>query len=102
MAWQSRSPGKHYYYRSIREHGRARSIYVGTGPAAEAAIAEVERRRAERSRWNQQRKHLIMQIAVGQQLTTSSSLVAYASLLLAGYRQHAHGDWRPKYVRQQH
>jgi hypothetical protein len=98
MAWQSRPAGK-FYYRSIRVNGKVRSVYIGTGAKAEAVFAEVERRRVERCTQQQHRDHLQTQSTDPQQLNLSSSLLTDASFLIAGYWQHANGDWRKKHDR---
>jgi hypothetical protein len=93
MAWQSRPAGK-FYYRSIRVNGKVRSVYVGTGAEAEAAFAEVERRRVERCTQQRHRDHLQTRTTTPEQINFSGSLLADASFLIAGYWQHAHGAWR--------
>src|SRR5450756_1795900 len=99
MVWKRRGH-RLYLYRMVREHGKIRSVYVGTGPAAEAIYAEAERQRAQReadrSLLHQRLQHLKTQTTSPQQLNTSSSLLTDAAFLLAGYWQHAHGDWRQK------
>jgi hypothetical protein len=99
MAWQTRPAGK-FYYRSIRVNGKVRTVYVGTGAAAEAAVAEVERRRAERCTRQQHCDQLKTHTTSPDHLNSSSSLLTDASFLVAGYWQHANGDWRQKRDRQ--
>src|SRR2546429_145616 len=52
--WDPRGAG--YYYRHVRVGGRPRRVYLGTGPAAERAAAEDDRRRAERLAQRQARE----------------------------------------------
>ena len=99
MAWKRRG-NRLYYYRIVRERGKVRAIYVGTGPEAEALHAEAERQRIERCTQQRHREALTTHTASPQQLNTSSSLLTDAAFLLAGFWQHAHGDWRQKHDRQ--
>jgi hypothetical protein len=100
MAWKRRG-NRLYFYRIVRERGKVRAIYVGTGPDAESLHAQNERQRIERCAQQRHRDHLQTQTASPQQLNTSSSLLTDAAFLLAGYWQHAHGDWRRKHDGQQ-
>lgn len=45
MRWETRN-GKPVYYRKVREGGRVRSVYCGSGERGEAAAREDARRRA--------------------------------------------------------
>jgi hypothetical protein len=102
MVWKRRGH-RLYLYRMVREHGKIRTVYVGTGPAAEAIYAEAERERAQReadrSLLQQQLRHLNNRTTDPEQLNLSSSLLTDASFLIAGYWQHANGDWRKKHDR---
>jgi hypothetical protein len=48
MGWELRA-GRRVYYRKVREGGKVRSVYFGSGVEAEAAALEDERRRATRA-----------------------------------------------------
>ena len=99
MAWKRRG-NRLYYYRIVREGKKVRAIYVGNGPNAETLHAEAERRQFEHAQRQRHLKDLKTHTASPQQLNTSSSLLTDAAFLLAGYWQHAHGDWRQKNDRQ--
>lgn len=44
MGWETR--GNHqYYYRKLIENGRVRSLYIGTGPLADAWAEKIEHER---------------------------------------------------------
>ena len=47
MVWKRRGH-RLYLYRWYASTGKIRTVYVGTGPAAEAIYAETERQRAQR------------------------------------------------------
>jgi hypothetical protein len=91
-----------YYYRHRRINGRPRRVYVGPAgsPHAQEArrqddqrraqrLAEQEARRQEECRWQQADDPL-------QHFTESVDLLAHVSLLIAGFYQHDHGEWRPR------
>jgi hypothetical protein len=99
MAWKRRR-NRLYFYRIVREGRRVRAVYVGTGPEAETLHAEAERRRKELAARQQLFGYLNNRTADPEQLNLSSSLLTDASFLIAGYWQHAHGDWRQKHDRQ--
>ena len=95
MAWQGR-----YYYRSKRNGERVSREYFGAGElgalAAEAdALNSAERasrkqiRRAER-----QRQRVVLDSL--KKLIEWTELLARASLVAAGFRQHFRGAWRRK------
>jgi hypothetical protein len=48
MSYETRG-GKQYYYQVRRVHGRLVKSYVGSGPVAEQAAADVARRQQERA-----------------------------------------------------
>ena len=99
MAWEQRGR-RLYYYRSVREGGRVRKEYVGTGPTA-AAIARLEtldrdRREWQRSEERREREDLDAADRPLQEFCEVTDALARAALLLAGYRQHARGHWRKR------
>src|SRR5262245_32102481 len=99
MAWEIRGD-RRYYTRSRKVHGRVVREYVGTGAVAEFVAvadalrradrrADVEARRTAQARW---------QAALTPSLVLSRAidLLTRATLLAAGYRQHARCCWRKK------
>ena len=100
MAWDQR--GKHrYYYRHRREGDRVHKIYVGTGPGAELAAAHDECRRARCQREAELVERERGRVAVAElplvDFFRDTELLVRASLLVAGYHQHCHGDWRKRH-----
>jgi cysteine sulfinate desulfinase/cysteine desulfurase-like protein len=97
MPWVSRR-GRRYFYKAVRSGGRALSIYLGCGPAAEEAAAEVEQRRQARQRARAVLQAEIQQrlavLAALEQLSALADLLAQATLVAAGYHQHHRGEWR--------
>jgi hypothetical protein len=99
MGWVSRA-GKSYYYESRRVDGKPVKVYVGAGPAAEAAAAGVEKRRAERL---DQAEKLVADGAAHaaasaplDELCGLTDLLAGATLILGGFHRHDRGQWRRK------
>lgn len=97
MGWVSRK-GKSYYYETRRVGGRPVKAYRGSGPAAEAAAAEVDQRRKERverakSLMTDEAAHAAASAPLVE-LEGLTDLLVRASLTLAGYRQHDRGEWR--------
>jgi hypothetical protein len=89
-----------YYYRSVRENGKPRRVYVGTGPAAEAAAEEDRRVQEERDQIRSRMAQLKAEhAALDAELTEVYRLadtLGRAALYAAGFHQHCKGDWRPK------
>jgi hypothetical protein len=90
--------GGRYYYRSVRENGKPRRVYVGT--AAEAAAEEDRKAREERdlarSRMAQLRaEHAALDTELTELYRLADTL-SRAALYAAGFHQHCKGDWRPK------
>jgi hypothetical protein len=96
MPWQ-RVGGKAYYYRSRRIGGRPVRLYVGTGPAGEAAATsdarERLRREAQARAWRRQEACRAEALAPLLQLGWLTDLLTRAALLAAGYHEH-HRTWR--------
>ena len=97
MPWDKRGE-KRYFYTAERVNGRPVRRYVGTGPAAELAAAaddlcrveravERDERKAEQARWESAQAPLL-------ELCRAADLLARATLMLAGFRQHARSTWR--------
>src|SRR5262245_54735773 len=101
MAWVVRHRAR-YFYRSTRVGGRVVCRYLGRGPEAERAAAEIERRRAERAaaRERRERERRRFDEALGPlgQLCELTDLVLGLSLVAAGFRKHARGTWRLRHA----
>ena len=74
--------------------------YVGSGPLAELA-AETDalkrlRREEEAEAWRQERESLEFIDRSMEDLHETAEVLARATLLAAGYRQHNRGEWRKK------
>ena len=98
VGWELRR-GRPVYYRSIRSGLHVRHLYVGSGPAAVAAAAEDERRRAEQEarRAGRERQRRDWEDEVWRPLSDLADLTTVlldATLLAAGFRRHDRGRWR--------
>jgi hypothetical protein len=97
MGWELRG-GRRYYTRSRKVGGRVLREYIGRGPEAELAAALDAARRAEQTRRRQAARAEQARLAGADSLLLSfvelAELLARASLVTAGYRQHARGHWR--------
>jgi hypothetical protein len=97
MPW-AQTDGRRYFYESRRVNGRQTKFYRGTGAVAEAAAAEVERRKARRAAAREalasfERDHEDG-VAHLDQLATLSELLTHSCLLTAGFHRHNNGPWR--------
>jgi hypothetical protein len=92
-----------YYTRSKKVRGRVVREYIGTGPAADLAAHEDELRRrlrdAERENRRAERAALQTLDAPADRLFQIGELLARATLLVAGFRQHHRGEWRKSRVK---
>src|SRR6266508_5922658 len=99
MGWEVRG-GRRYYTRSRKVNGRVVREYIGAGPVAELAAAadalrradrraDAEARRAAQARWQ-------AALTPSLELSRTIDLLTRATLLAAGYRQHARSSWRRK------
>jgi len=102
MPWVVRGDAK-YYYRSYRAGGRVMRLYVGQGIEAEAAAAEVERRRQARLARAEQlkadREHHREAIEPLDGFCDLTDLILGLTLVGAGFRRHARGHWRLRRLR---
>jgi hypothetical protein len=98
MGWEQRR-GRSYYYRKLREGGRVRSKYVGTGMLAQICAEDDNDKRRDR-----QAKHAAdhatrqAEAEIDRQLADAESALAamiHATLFAAGYHKH-NGQWRKK------
>ena len=99
MAWEQRG-NRTYYYRSRKVDGRVVKEYVGAGPTADliAAYDEAarERQREERERVRAEARRLADLAAHYEAFSRAADALTTATLLAAGYRQHARGAWRKR------
>lgn len=100
MAWERRRNGRLYFYRTRYVAGRTVKEYVGRGPKAEQAAKEDASKRAQReacllSKRERRREYESVQMTFTALAAECQSLVR-ASLLSAGYYQHARGKWRKR------
>lgn len=97
MAWEQRG-GRRYYYRSVREGGRVRKQYYGSGEAALLAITDASRRRQEKMEAAQALTALQAKLTpldgVSDRLDAGCDLLMQAVLMVAGYHRRNHGAWR--------
>ena len=100
MAWDRQKNGRAYYSQSRRHNGKIVRIYVGTGPAAEAiAQADAQRRAAHLHQRDQERIDRTEWANAEAVTIAAADLVARlakATLLDAGYHQHARSSWRKR------
>src|SRR5262245_41513058 len=100
MAWETRRGRGRFYTRSVRRGDRIIRVYVGTGPAAEAAAAEDVARRLEREAdfeaRRQEQGHQRRQEVLLRELFVLTDLVLAAALTLAGFHRCHRGPWRRK------
>lgn len=98
MAWERRKGRGAYYTRSRKVGGRVVREYIGTGAvaalAAELDRMERERRRQREREWRETRRRLEALEAEMRALEVNSDRVVRAELAVAGYHQHARGEWR--------
>jgi hypothetical protein len=98
MSWETRNGRGRYYTRSFRRDGRVIRQYVGSGPEAERE-AEADRQKrleretalAARRRKEAEAKALAKRVS---ELSGRIRLLAHATLVASGYRQHHGGEWR--------
>lgn len=102
MGWESRNGRGRYYTRSRKVNGRFVREYIGCGIEAElAAHADEDARQARKARQAAQRRERSEARELDRQLDRqldelcqSTDRVLRAELVVAGYHQHARGEWR--------
>lgn len=99
MAWERRN-NRLFFYRSRYVNGRTVKEYVGCGPEAERVAREDAEERAQREADLQERRQRRQEYGAVQlalkALTNECQTLMRASLLSAGYHQHARGKWRKR------
>lgn len=98
MSWEQRR-GRSYYFRKVREGGRVRSKYVGSGIVAQICAGDDNDERRERdAKRAAYRATQHAEAQIDRQLADVESAIAamtHATLFAAGYHQH-NGEWRKK------
>ena len=88
-----------YWYRSVREGGRVRSVYVGTDEGARFAALCDNERQQEGQRQRLELQALIAQEGSGDKavdaIIAQLNAVQSAALTASGYHNHS-GTWRKK------
>lgn len=102
MAWETRNGRGRYYTRSRKVDGRVQREYVGSGEVA-ALCAELDQRErreedAKRKRWREERERLSADERDIEAWYAMADRLLRAELTVAGYRQHARGEWRLRRV----
>jgi hypothetical protein len=98
MSWEQRN-GRSYFYRKVREGGRVRSKYVGSGIVAQICAGDDNDKRRDRAA-KHTADHAMRQAEaeIDRQLAGVESAIAamtHATLFAAGYHKH-NGQWRKK------
>lgn len=96
MSWERRGKGRHYY-RTVRQNGHRKRIYVGSGAAGEAAAREDVLRREQLVKARVKLAAIKAKLAAAElaqdELSAWTKILAKAVMLLGGQHQH-HGIWR--------
>src|SRR5262245_60242695 len=93
MPWVRRGK-KDYYYRTRRRDGRVLREYHGSGAEARLAAALDDQRRVETEARRQEQAQWEATDAPVQALDELAVLLMRSALVVAGYHQHAGGEWR--------
>jgi hypothetical protein len=97
MAWEDRGRGGRYYYRSVRDGGRVRKEYIGTGELARIISEGDTIRRTvqegERARARAEVESLEVLAAPVLEIDEAAEVLARAALVASGYHRHK-GEWR--------
>ena len=83
-----------YYYRSERNGGRVRSVYVGKGLMAEIFLQLDAKRHAEEAALRQERAEMDAEDATMAAFAHDVTTLARAAMYAAGGYRHHKGDWR--------
>ncbi len=109
MALETRKVGGNaYLYLSRRDAktGRVRKVYVGRGPKADAAAAELETRRKSRGDERRAVEQAVAELRAVDALMASfgeaATLIMEATLFAAGFHRPNFGVWRKRRNRDGH
>ena len=98
--WEKRERGGLYYTRSRKVDGRVEREYVGGGLLGQLAAqmdADKRRRREQAAAaWKAERENIQALEAPVAELCEAAEILARATLVAAGYRQHNRGEWRKR------
>ena len=97
MAWAHR--GNHrYYYRAFRSQGKAKSNYLGSGPAAELAATVDAQRQSQRAATRQAMKTTRLGVQQADcnllELAMWAETLVQVRLVAGGFHRHERGPWR--------
>src|SRR6476660_6153421 len=99
MSWrivQSKTGPRRYYYQSERWYAEVRTVYLGTGPAAEQAAREQEQRHEIRRARKRALADIAAQRKFGEQTWGEIDLLLRAALVAGGCYQHGRSQWRTR------
>ena len=100
MAFEKRSTSGQYFYVSYRDpvSGKVKKRYLGHGPEAAAAAADLadrkKQRETERRDFEASRSELRVVDALMSALDGAAATLLEAALLAAGYHRENYGPWR--------
>ncbi len=105
MGWETRQRGGSYYTRSVRQGGRVRREYIGTGETA-ALIATIDERDRQarmmaRAAERAERERIGGADAALADLDALTEAMARLALVAAGYHRHHRGEWRRRRAHQE-
>jgi hypothetical protein len=109
MALETRKPGgAKYLYLSHRDPatGQVKKVYLGRGPKADAAAAELEARRKRRLDERLAAERLAAELRPAEHvmaaLDAAATLLMEASLLVRGYHRANYSRWRKRRTKDGH
>ncbi|HKQ99930.1 MAG TPA: hypothetical protein VJT09_04615 [Pyrinomonadaceae bacterium] len=99
MAWETRARGGRYYYQKVREGGRVRSVYLGSGLHGQfSAMMDAEGRKEKEATRAASRREIKKQNQIDARIDEICALIeklVTAASIASGYRQHKR-QWRRK------
>jgi len=103
MSWEVRN-GRRYFYRSVRQDGQVRRIYLGTDNNGVAASILDERERHERLQAEQAVRDYSQYLdelgEMNDRLHAAARLLTSSLFLLAGFRRHSRHAWKKEVNRE--
>lgn len=103
MSWDRKRRGGStgYYYRNVRRNGKPVKIYLGHGPAAKKAAAELAKTQQERQADRDARTNEMLGLspanAAMNELHILAELLTRVTLVVAGFHEHR-GQWRKRRI----
>jgi len=97
MPWK-RINGSSYYYRHVKQGGKVRSLYVGSGEHADL-VAKLDRlstqdRREDAAAWRVKREAATRDDRIRATRYAAVGAVVRVALKMAGFHRHNRGEWR--------